>query len=106
MTYTFPAREFAADTCLLKAQRLQNKVLRCVATFHVARRPATFMWRSTFHMYDFITQLSTQQAKAIQTHANATVGNIGQGETIHRKYTDLNLAAVKLTTVQVTKLSL
>jgi hypothetical protein len=33
MTYTFPAWEFAADTHLLKPQRLQNKVLRIVGKF-------------------------------------------------------------------------
>jgi hypothetical protein len=53
MTYACPAWEFAADTCLLKLQRLQNKVLR-------------------------------------------TIGN----------FPSLNLAAVKLTTFQVTKLPL
>jgi hypothetical protein len=33
MTYASPAWEFAADTHLLKLQRLQNKVLRAVGNF-------------------------------------------------------------------------
>jgi hypothetical protein len=33
MTYACPAWEFAADTHLLKLQRLQNKVLRTIGNF-------------------------------------------------------------------------
>jgi hypothetical protein len=33
MTYACPAWEFAADTHLLKLQRLQNKVLRTIDNF-------------------------------------------------------------------------
>jgi hypothetical protein len=33
MTYACPACEFAADTYLLKLQRLQNKVLRTTGHF-------------------------------------------------------------------------
>jgi hypothetical protein len=33
MTYASPAREFAADTHLMKLQRLQNKVLRTTGNF-------------------------------------------------------------------------
>jgi hypothetical protein len=51
-----------------------------------------------------MTKLSRQQAEVIQNHENANVRNIGQGEARHRKYKrGLNLAAVKRTTVQVTR---
>jgi hypothetical protein len=52
MTYTCPAWEFAAETYLLKLQRLQNKVLRAIGSFprctlvrdiHVASKFRTFM---------------------------------------------------------------
>jgi hypothetical protein len=52
MTYACPAWEFAADTYLLKLQRLQNKVLRTIGHFprrtpvrelHVAFDIRTFM---------------------------------------------------------------
>jgi hypothetical protein len=33
MTYACPTREFAADTYLMKLQRLQNKVLRTIANY-------------------------------------------------------------------------
>jgi hypothetical protein len=33
MTYASPAWEFAADTHLMKLQRLQNKVLRTICSF-------------------------------------------------------------------------
>jgi hypothetical protein len=38
MTYASPAWEFAADTHLMKSQRLQNKVLRTLAIFQGAHR--------------------------------------------------------------------
>jgi hypothetical protein len=42
-----------------------------------------------------------QEAEVIQNHKNANVRNIGQGEAQYR-----NLAAVKRTTVQVSRLLL
>jgi hypothetical protein len=46
-------------------------------------------------------------AEAIQKHENAHVCNIGQGEARYTKYVGgLNVAAVKRTTVPVTKLPL
>jgi hypothetical protein len=38
------------------------------------------------YIYDYITKLCRQQAEVIQTHPNANVHNIGQGEPGHRKY--------------------
>jgi hypothetical protein len=45
-----------------------------------------------------------QQAGVKQNHENANVCNIGQGKATQRKYMGSNLAAVRHTTVQVTKL--
>jgi hypothetical protein len=52
--------------------------------------------------YDYITKLCGQQAEVVRNHENANVRNMGQGENIR----GLNLAAVKHTTVQVTRLPL
>jgi hypothetical protein len=41
MTYAFPAWELAADIYLLKLQRLQNKVLRTIASFARCTRLST-----------------------------------------------------------------
>jgi hypothetical protein len=54
------------------------------------------------HVYDYITKLCRQQADVIQNHEH--VRGIGQRETDN--IWGLNLAVVKLTTVQVTKLPL
>jgi hypothetical protein len=43
------------------------------------------------YVYDYITKLSIQQAEVIQSHENANVRNIGQGEAQHRKYRRLKL---------------
>jgi hypothetical protein len=53
-------------------------------------------------------KLCRQQAEVIQNHENEHVRGIGQGEARHRKYCirGLNLAAVKLPTVQATEVPL
>jgi hypothetical protein len=43
------------------------------------------------YLYDYITQLCTQQAQVIQNNENAHVHIIGQGEARHRKYKRLKL---------------
>jgi hypothetical protein len=54
MTYACPAWEFAADTCLLKLQRLQNKVLRTIG--NIPRYTPVLDLYTTFnlHMYTII----------------------------------------------------
>jgi hypothetical protein len=42
-------------------------------------------------VYDFITQLWTQQAEVIQNHENESFRNIGQGEAQHRRCKGLKL---------------
>jgi hypothetical protein len=109
MIYACPAWEFAADNHLLKLQRLQNKVLRTIENFprHTPIRDVHMALKLPF-IYDYtsITKLCGQQAEVIQNHQNANARNIGQGESRHRKYKRLKLAAVKHTTVQVTRLAL
>ncbi|PNF41415.1 hypothetical protein B7P43_G14387 [Cryptotermes secundus] len=92
MTYASPAWEFAADTHLLKLQRLQNKVLRTIGNF--PRRTPVRDLHMAFkipYVYDYITKLCRQQAEVIQNHDNENVRNIGQGEARHRKYKRLKL---------------
>jgi hypothetical protein len=43
------------------------------------------------YVYDYITKSCRQQAEVIQTHQNAIVRYIGQGEARHRKYKGLKL---------------
>jgi hypothetical protein len=92
MIYAYPARDFAADTHLMKLQRLQNRVLRSTGNF--PRRTPVRELHKAFnipYIHDYITKLSRQQAEVIQNHENANVCNIGQGEARHRKYKRLKL---------------
>jgi hypothetical protein len=84
MPYACPAWKFAAESCLLKLQRLQNKVLSAIG--NLPRRKPTEELHAAFnisYVCDFITQLCRQQATVIQTHTNASVRNTGHGKTLH-----------------------
>jgi hypothetical protein len=87
MTYACPSWDFAADTHLMKLQRLENKVLRIIGNFP-RRTPVRELHKafSIPYIYDYITKLSRQQAEVIQNHENINVRNTGQGEARHRKY--------------------
>jgi hypothetical protein len=81
MTYAYLTWEFAADTHLLKLQRLQNKVLcttgnlpRCTLVCDV------HMAFNLLHVYNYITKLCRQQAEFIQNHENDYVRSTGQGK--------------------------
>jgi hypothetical protein len=78
MSCACPAWEFAADTYLLKLQRLQNMVLRTIANFPT-RTPARELHVAFKipYVYDFITKLCRKQAEVIQNHENENVRNIG-----------------------------
>jgi hypothetical protein len=98
MTYACPAWEFAAESHLLKLQRLQNKVLRTIGNFpslspvrdmHVAFQIP--------YVYDYITKSCRQQAEVILNHENENVRYIGQGESTEN-IRGSNLAAVMCTT--------
>jgi hypothetical protein len=87
MTYDCPVCEFAADTQLIKFQRLQDKVLRTIRKF--SRNTTIRDMHISFqipYVYDYITKLCMQQAQVIQHHENIYVRNIGQGEPRLRKY--------------------
>jgi hypothetical protein len=51
MTYVCPAWEFAADTHLLKLQRLQQRFFAPLAIFQGAHRSATCMRLSKFRAF-------------------------------------------------------
>jgi hypothetical protein len=88
MTYASPAWEFAADTHILKLQRVHNNVLRITGNFPM--RTPVREWNIP-HIYDYVTKLCRQQAEVIQNHENGNVRNKGQRETRHRKYKRLKL---------------
>jgi hypothetical protein len=56
------------------------------------------------YVYDFITKLCRRQAEIINNHENENVGNIGQGETPHRKHKRLKFGRGHLYDVQVSSL--
>jgi hypothetical protein len=80
MFYACPAWEIAADTYLLKLQRLQNKVLRTVVNcpkYTVIRFLHTPFNLSYVYYYK---KMCRQQAIVIQNHENENFLSIGQGE--------------------------
>jgi hypothetical protein len=80
ITYACPAWEFAADTHLLKLQRLQSKVLRAIGNF--PRHTPVCELHKAFNIpysYDYITKLCRKQANILQNYGNVNVCNIGQG---------------------------
>jgi hypothetical protein len=85
MTYARPAWEYAADTHLMKFQRLQNKVL--CNTGNLPRPTPVHDFHMAFkipYVYDYITKLCGQQAEVIQNHDNENVRNIGLSESRHK----------------------
>jgi hypothetical protein len=92
ITYAGPAWELAADTYLLKLQRLQNKVLRTIGNFPRCT-PIRDMHKdfNLPYVYDYITKLCREKVEAIWNHENKHVRGIGQGEARHRKYKRLKL---------------
>jgi hypothetical protein len=91
-TYACPAWKLAADTYLLKLQRLQNKVLRTIENFP---RCTPFRDMHTAfnlpYVYDYITELCRRETEVVRNHENEHVRGIGQGEARHRKYKRLKL---------------
>jgi hypothetical protein len=87
MTYSSPAWEFAADTHLMKLQRLQNKVLRTISNYPRSTpvRDLHLAFQIPF-VYAYITKLCMQQAEVIQNLDNENVRTSGKGEARRRKY--------------------
>jgi hypothetical protein len=86
MTYACPAWEFAADTQLVKLQRLKNSVLRTTGYFQ--RRTSVRDMHVVFqipYVYDCVAKLCRKLAQVIQNQKNINVRNIGQSEARRRK---------------------
>jgi hypothetical protein len=91
-TYACSVWELAADTCLLKLQRLQNKVLRTTGNFSRCTRVHDLHTAFNFpYVYNYITKLCRQQAEVIQNNENGYDHSIGQSEAWHKKYKRLKL---------------
>jgi hypothetical protein len=87
MTYACLAWELAADTYLLKLQRLQNKVLHTIGNFPGCTLIHDLdMAYNLPYIYNHVTKLCRQQAEVIQNHENEHIRSLGQGEARHRKY--------------------
>jgi hypothetical protein len=92
MSYACPAWEFAAETHLLKLQRLQKRLLRTIGKFSGRTSvPDLHLVFKIPYVYHYITKVCREQAEVIQYHDNENVHNIGQGEAPHRKYKRLEL---------------
>jgi len=97
LTYTCPAWEFAADSYLLKLQRLQDRALSTIGNLPM-HTPIRDLHRSFKmpYLYYYVTQLCRKQVSVIRNHDNV-IHTIGQGEARHRKYKDSKLVAVRYT---------
>jgi hypothetical protein len=92
ITYACPTWESAADTHLMKLQRLQNIVLR--VNGGLPRRTATRCVHAEFQIpdvYDFITKTCRKQAEVIKNHYIENVRSTGNGEEQHRKHKRIKL---------------
>jgi hypothetical protein len=97
-----PAWEFVAETHLLKLERLQNRVLRTNGNF--PRNTSVRAMHVAFQVpyaYDYITTLCRKQAEIIHNHENENVCNIEKAKPHTENVSNLNLAAVTCTTIQV-----
>jgi hypothetical protein len=66
ITYACPAWELAADTYLLKLQRLQNKVLRTTGNFPRCIPVRDLHTACNFpYVHDYLTKLGRKQAEVI-----------------------------------------
>jgi hypothetical protein len=92
MAYACPAWELEADTCLLKLQHIQNKVLRTIGNFPRCAPVRDLDTTSNFpYVYDYVTKLCRKQAEVIQNYEDEYVRGIKKGEARHRKYMRLKL---------------
>jgi hypothetical protein len=96
---------FAADTHLLKLQLLQNRVLRSIGNFPRST-PVRELHKAFSIPYTYITKLSRQQAEVVQIMKIQMFAILDKAKLGTENTRGLNLAAVKRTTVQVTRLPL
>jgi hypothetical protein len=84
--------EAAADSHLLKLQRLKIKVLR--TTGNLTSQIPSHDLHTSFkipYLYDFVTNPCRKQVTVILNYANVIIRNIGQGKVRHKKYKRLTL---------------
>jgi hypothetical protein len=79
--------KLAADTYLLKLQRLKSKVL-CTTENFPRCTPVNLPY-----VYDYITKLCRQKVEIIQNHENEHIRSTGQGEARYRKYKNLKVGS-------------
>jgi hypothetical protein len=103
MTYACPVWEFAAETHLLKLQRLQNKVIRTIGNLPrcTSARDMLVVFQIP-HVYDYINAGDKQKSFTIMKMKMYTILDKMKPHTEIIK--GLNLAAVNYTTVQVSRL--
>jgi hypothetical protein len=109
MTYTCPAWELAADTYLVKLQRLQNKVLRTTGNFPRCTPVRDLhMAFSLLYIYDYITDYAGNEQKSYRImRMNIFAGwDKVKPDIENTRIRGLNLEVIKLMTIQVTKLLL
>jgi hypothetical protein len=107
MTYTCPAWEFAAETYLLKLQRLQNKALRTIGSF--PRRTSVRDMHMAFqipYVYDYVTNYAGSKQKSYKIMKTKMFAILDKTKPDTGNTKGLNLAAVTFTTVQVSRLPL
>jgi hypothetical protein len=100
----FPAWEFAAETYLLKLQRLQNKVLRTIG--NLSRRTLVREIHVAFQIpfvYDYITKLSENKQKSFTIMKMKMYVILVKAKPHTENIKGLNLAVVIYTTVQVSR---
>jgi hypothetical protein len=103
LTYACPAWEFAADSHLLKLQRLQNRVLRSTGNF----LRLTSVRESVYRMFMIIKQnYPGNKQKSFKIMKMQMFAILDKAKPDTRNTRGSNLAAVKRTTVQVTRLRL
>jgi hypothetical protein len=107
MTYACPAWEFAADTHLFKLQRLQNKVFCTIGNSPMGTSVREM--HMAFHLpyvYNYMTKLCGQQAEVIINRDNENFCILYKAKPDIENIRGLNLAAIRHTTVLVTRLLL
>jgi hypothetical protein len=80
-----PSWELAADTCLLKLQSLQNKVLCTTESFPRCKRVRGLHTAFTLpYVYEYVRTLCRKLDEVIQNHENKHICNTGKREDRHR----------------------
>jgi len=106
MTYDCHAWQFAADTHLLKLQRLQiqGTSFSLLSIFQGAHRHANYMWLSKFRKYSILLRnYASRKQKSYEIMTMKMFAPLDKTKPNTRNIRDLNWAAVKRTTVQTSK---